>query len=763
MSAATKKGTALRDSKSAQMSASKTSRPSKLATTSKKAATPSKSAQRGKPTASTVPKTPPRVELLFEIGAEEIPAGMLPDAITKLKDIIEKHLTAENLMEGVTLDTFGGPRRLTAVARGIIAKQADLEMEVTGPPKSVAYDNVGAPTRAAVSFAEKQGMALHELHTVQTAKGEFIAAKVTKRGRSSFDLLFEILPRVIHDLPWPKTMTWTGLRGARFIRPIRWIVAVLDGKSLKFSFGGVTAGDATQGHRFLGQAQIRVANFADYEKKLRANGVLVRPEERREKITRELEVHAKRGGYHVHEDASLLEQVTYLNEFPTVIEGNFDSSFLELPDEILITVMRGHQKYFAVEKKRGELAPHFFAVINLAKDTKGLVRAGHERVLRARFADARFFWESDQKVKLAEILPKLQKVTYESRLGSYFDKVERVRAIASGLEEAWYNLGIPQAHVADADRAAELAKCDLATEMVREFPELQGVVGGLYAKAQGESDEIADAVYDHYRPVGLDDPIPRNLTGCAVALADKLDSIVGCFSVGVVPTGSSDPYALRRAALGIVKIILERKLYVSLSLFIGAASRALQNHPPRKSVTEQQEKQVLEFLLERARFVLREKSGYAYDEVNAVLRAGSDDLVDIEKRLKALKAIRKSKNFEPLAVSFKRIRRILEKANLNGQVHPVDQALFEKDAEKELYAAVRKAAGKVTEDKRAGRYQEALEEIAGLRKAVDQFFVDVMVMAEDDAVRNNRLALLAELLREFTTIADFAELAGEEK
>jgi glycyl-tRNA synthetase beta chain len=292
---------------------------------------------------------------------------------------------------------------------------------------------------------------------------------------------------------------------------------------------------------------------------------------------------------------------------------------------------------------------------------------------------------------------------------------------------------------------------------------LQGIVGGLYAKAQGESEEVADAVYDHYRPVGLDDPIPRNLTGCAVALADKIDSILGCFSVGVVPTGSSDPYALRRAALGIVKIILEKRLYVSLSLFLGAAGKALLAHPPKKAITPQQESQVQEFLLERARFVLREKSGYAYDEVNAVLRAGNDDLVDVEKRLRALKVIRRSKNFEPLAVSFKRIRRILEKANIGTEVRPVNKDLFEKDAERELYAAVRKAAGKVNEDKRASRYQEALEEIAGLRKAVDQFFLDVMVMAEDEAVRNNRLALLAELLREFTTIADFSELAGEEK
>jgi glycyl-tRNA synthetase beta chain len=704
-----------------------------------------------------------RVELLFEIGAEEIPAGMLPKAVTDLKAILEKHLVAENLAEGTTIETFGGPRRLTVWVTGIIAKQADVEIEVTGPPKSVAYDNVGAPTRAAVSFAEKQGVALHELIVVTTPKGESIAVRVTKRGRTAHELLLEILPRVIHDLPWPKTMTWTGLKGARFIRPIRWIVALLGGKPLKFSFGGVTASDTTSGHRFLGKPQIKVVSYADYDKKLRANGVIVRPEERREKIVRELASHAKRGGYHVNEDTGLIELVTYLNEYPTVIEGAFDPSFLDLPDEILITVMRGHQKYFAVEKRRGELAPHFLAVINLERDAKGLVRAGHETVLRARFADARFFWESDQKCRLADILPKLQKVTYESRLGSYFDKVERVRAIARWLTEQWYNLGVMQAHVAEADRAAELAKCDLATEMVREFTELQGIVGGLYAKAQGESQEVADAVYDHYRPVGLDDPIPRNLTGCAVALADKLDSIVGCFSVGVIPTGSSDPYALRRAALGIVKVILEKKLYVSLSLFIGAAAKALHAHPPKKAITPPQEAHVLEFILERARFVLREKSGYAYDEVNAVLRAGNDDLVDVEKRLRALRAIRKSKNFEPLAVSFKRIRRILEKANLTGEAPRVNVGLFEKDAERELYAAVRKAAGKVTEDKRAGRYQEALEEIAGLRKVVDQFFLDIMVMAEDEAVRNNRLALLAELLREFTTIADFSELAGEEK
>jgi len=705
-----------------------------------------------------------KVDLLFEIGCEEIPAGMLPRAEDELRTNLEKLLAAENLASGVSVETFSTPRRLAAFVSGLVAKQADVVNEVTGPPKSVAYDAVDAPTRAAISFAEKQGVALQEIYFVQTPKGEYLAAKQVKHGRTAEQILNEILPRVIHDLTWPRSMTWTGLDGARFIRPIRWIVAVLDGKPLKFSFGGVAAGDTTRGHRFLGAESIRVKGFAVYEKKLRANGVILRPENRLAKIEKELAAQAKKGSYRVHRDAELLKLVTYLNEYPAVIEGKFDPEFLKLPDEILITVMRDHQKYFAVEQKGSELAPRFLAVINLAKDSKGLVQAGHERVLRARFADAQFFWQSDQKCRLADYLRKLDRVTYESRLGSYRDKVERVRAMARWFTEQWFNSGILQAHVADADRAAELAKCDLATEMVREFTELQGIVGGLYARAQGEPDEVADAVYDHYRPVGLDDPIPRNLTGCAVALADKIDSIVGCFAVGVVPTGSSDPYALRRAALGIVKIILEKKLPVSLSLSIGAAAKILLTHKPKRGVTPEQETQVLEFLLDRARFVFRERDGYAYDEVSAVLRAGADDLVDAEKRLAALKQIRKSKNFEPLAVSFKRIRKIIEKANLSQQDgRRVQPDLFENDAERELFSAIRGAAVKVQTEKRAGRYKEALEVIAALRGAVDRYFEEVMVMAENEAVRANRLTMLSELLREFTTVADFSEIGAEER
>ena len=705
-----------------------------------------------------------RVEVLLEVGSEEIPAGMLPKAEQDLRANLQKLLAAENLAEGAEIETFSTPRRLVAWLRGVKEKQADAVSEVTGPPRSVAYDDVGEPTRAAHSFAEKQGVTLGELFTVKTPKGEYLAAKQVKRGRAAEQILTEILPRAIHDLSWPRSMTWTGLSGARFIRPIRWLVAVVNGKPLKLAFAGVEAGDTTYGHRFLGKGAVRVKDFADYEKKLRANGVVVRPVERAEKISKELAALAKKGAYKVHEDAELLKLVTYLNECPSVLEGDFDPAYLSLPDEILITVMRGHQKYFAVEKRNGEVAPHFLAVINLPKDPKGLVRAGHEKVLRARLADAQFFWASDQKCRLADYLPKLERVVYESRLGSYRDKVERVRAIARWITEQWFNAGILQAHVAESDRAAELCKCDLATEMVREFTELQGVVGGLYARAQGESGDVADAIYDHYRPAGLDDPIPRNLTGCAVAIADKLDSVVGCFAVGLVPTGSSDPFALRRAALGIVKIILEKKLPVSLPLAVGAAAKALLTNPPKKGVTPAQETQVLEFILDRAKFVLREREKFNYDEVNAVFRAGADDLVDAQKRLVALKAIRKSKNFEPLAVSFKRIRNILEKSNLkvvDGQ--NIQSELFENAAERELFAAVRAAAGKVQSEKRSGKYQEALEVIAGLRNAVDGFFEKVMVMAEDEAVRKNRLALLAEILREFTTIADFSELGGDER
>lgn len=707
-----------------------------------------------------------RADFLLEIGCEELPAGLVARGADELKVILEKYLSTNGLLDS-PLETYGAPRRLVAQAKSVLLRQPEVIREVTGPPKSVAYDDVGRPTRAAESFAAKQGVAVGKLSIVSTPRGDYVAAKQVIRGRAAMEVLAEVLPRAILEIAWPRSMYWQRVGDARFIRPIRWVVALLGGNTIPFEVAGVRAGNFSVGHRFLGKSKIPLGGVADYRKKLRANYVLAHPRERRGKIEREVRsALAKKRGLRAHRDARLLEHVTYLNEYPSVILGEFDASFLDLPDEILVTVMRDHQKYFAVEDPQGQLAPLFLAVINLDRDRSGQVRAGQERVLRARFADARFFWKMDQKCRLADYLPKLAKITYQSRLGSYGDKVERIRWLGRWLSEQWFSSGIHQADVPATDRAAELAKCDLATEMVREFTELQGIVGGLYARAQGEPEEVAWAVYDHYRPVGIDDPIPRNLTGCAVALADKLDSLVGCFAVGLVPSGSSDPFALRRAALGVVKLLLERRLPLSLSATISAAARALASHPPRIEVTGEVQKQALEFVVDRARYVFRERLGFAYDEVNAALAAGADELVDAARRLEALKAIRRTKNFEPLAVAFKRIRKILEKAGpADGwRLGAVRPELFSEEAERTLHQASVRVAREAGEHKRGGRYREALLAIAGLRPTVDTFFDDVLVMAEEEAVRKNRLTLLAELLREFSTIADFSEIVeGESK
>ncbi len=704
-------------------------------------------------------------DFLFEIGCEEIPAGMLPGAAQELKAILDKYLLAHNLVEKPSVETYAAPRRIAASCAQVLAKQADEIKEVMGPPKGVAFDAAGKPTRAAESFAQKVGLAIEHLTVVPTPRGEYLSAKQVIQGRTSKAILEEILPRVVAEITWARSMYWTGATGLRFIRPIRWVVALLGGKTLRFTLGDAVAGNSSAGHRFLGKPKVQITGHKDYARKLKLNYVLVSPEERRKKIDIEMHRLASSKGLRIHEDAHLMDLVTYLNEYPTAILGSFDQGYLELPDEILITVMRDHQKYFALERRNGTLAPHFLAVINLDKDRAGLIRAGHERVLRARFADARFFWETDQKCRLADNLQKLATVTYQAKLGSYGQKVERVRALSRWLAEQWFSSGIHQASVGAADRAAELAKCDLVTEMVREFTELQGVVGGRYAKAQGEPEEVAWAVYDHYKPTSLDEEIPRNITGLGVALADKLDTLVGCFAVGLIPSGSSDPFALRRAAMGIVRILVESKLPLSLSLAIGKAASELQETDSNIQVGPELERKVAEFILERARFVLKERNGFVYDEINAAFAAGSDDLVDGVKRIEAIKAIRKTKNIEPLAVSFKRIRKILEKAGPESgwRLPAVRADLLAEQAERELHSEAVNVARATEKTKRDGRYREALQGIAGLRPAIDRFFDEVMVNAEDAEVRKNRLTLLAGLLSEFSTIADFSELAPAEK
>jgi glycyl-tRNA synthetase beta chain len=480
------------------------------------------------------------VPFLLEIGTEEIPDWMIRPALEDLGQLFRDVLAVNKLSGDVTW-VDATPRRLVLKAEGLPARQADSKETVTGPPKA-------AGDGAANGFARKLGVEVSALKTVRTAKGEYLAYERKVRGRQTAEILSEALPGLILKIHFPKAMYWTGKGGPRFIRPIRWIVALLGSKVVPFELAGVKSGNATAGHRQLGGKKVRVA-VANYEEQLRQNGVIVSAAERRRKISGEVDALLAGSGLTVKTDEPLLDTLVYLTEQPVPILGSFDARYLELPEEVLVTVMRHHQRYFSVAGPDGKLAPHFVAVMNTSADPDGLVRKGNERVLRARFNDARFFWDIDQHKKLADRVESLSHVTWQAQLGSYLEKTNRVAALVRELGGS-----------EGAQRAALLAKCDLTTEMVREFTELQGVVGGLYARAQGEPEAVWRAVYEHYRPLSMEDSIPSTLEGRLISLADKIDTLRSCFGIGLIPTGSKDPFALRRAAQGVVKILVEGRM-----------------------------------------------------------------------------------------------------------------------------------------------------------------------------------------------------------
>jgi glycyl-tRNA synthetase beta chain len=639
---------------------------------------------------------------LLEIGTEEIPDWMIEPAIESLQ---AQFMEAVGGQYNPSVDAT--PRRLVLRAVNLPERQADETKKVAGPA-------VNAPEKAVAGFARKQGVAPADL---QQEDGHYVFSKLIP-GRSMRDILTDALPGVILKTTFPKTMYWAGKNGPRFIRPIRWIVALLGGEVVPFEIADIKSGSVSAGHRQLGAAHVPVA-IESYEAKLRENGVILSAAARRTKI--EDEIRAVR----IKRDPALLETLVYLTEYPTAIQGSFDPEFLKLPAEVLITVMRHHQRYFSVEAPDGTLAPKFVAVMNTSADPDGLVRLGNERVLRARFNDARFFWETDQKKKLADRLPDLAHVTFQAKLGSYLEKTERMIALVKELHGD---------HA--AIRAAQLSKCDLTTELVKEFTELQGVVGGLYAREQGEPEEVWQAIYDHYKPASMEDSIPRNPAGELVALADKLDTLRGCFSIGLIPTGSRDPFALRRAAQGVVKILVEGELRLPVRKLLGGDAK------------------LEEFVLDRVRYYFKDIRGFKYDEVNAVLASGWDDLVDVEERLIAIQAVRPTEDFEPLAASFKRIQNILKQAQFSGDGSQIDAALLEPGPESDLYKEFQKVRGAVANQP----YRPALESIASLRPKVDLFFDKVHVNAPDAKIRQNRLTLLHTLLAEFSTIADFSEI-----
>lgn len=712
---------------------------------------------------------PDALAFLLEVGVEEVPARFLVQAQKDLGERVKVILEETRLFDPesgnaeTSLETYSTPRRLIVHVPGILSRQPDKTEELLGPPVKVAVDAAGKYTRAAESFAQKNSASVEDLIRITTPKGEYLAIKKTTAGRPAREVLAEVLPGVISGMNFPKSMYWES-SGVRWVRPIRWLLAVLgEGEMLKvieFSIAGVKSGERTFGHRLAGRAGIPVTGFKDYSQKLRAAYVEFDPENRRQTVRSEIDLLLE-GRLDAVPDSDLEEWIMNSTEWLSGIRGEFDAQFLHLPREILITVMRDHQKYFAVQDKQGRLRPYFIALLGRDRDTSGLIRAGHERVLTARFSDAEFFWRADQKTPLRDRIPMLAQVTYQAKLGTYADKVRRMATIAKEICSALEKQGrMSPADTTHALRAVELCKCDLTTQMVQEFTELQGVVGGLYAHAQGEPTEVANAVYDHYLPAGAEDNCPRSLAGAVVSLADKMDSVAAGFAVGLAPTGSSDPFGLRRAGNGIVKVLLEFQLklpLMDLLLETGFQSFAMGSPLPEAKI----ESLLQGFLTERIQYHLEGVLGFPYDAVRAVIRKSSADRpADTLLRLKAVQSIRGSENMQALCHAAKRIKNILAKSASDTDWQPglVDSQLLKDAPEIELERASRNvehiAAG-LGED---GKYTEALSASATLRHHVDLFFDQVLVMAEDKAVRQNRLRLLGRLDELFSSIADLSQI-----
>ena len=683
-------------------------------------------------------------ELFLEIGTEEIPAGFIPRAMAEMEAMITRELTNARLTFG-EVKTLATPRRLVLVVRDIPAMQPDAEITATGPSKKAAYDAEGKPTKAAEGFARGQGVDVSELGSVVTEKGEYLAVTKQVAGRPTHELLSEILPELVVNIPFKKSMRW-GDQDVRFARPIHWIIALFDGVVVPFSFGNIDSGSVSRGHRFMANTTFPVRDFSHYLEECERHFVIVDPERRKEIIRRETHRVAKSTGGHLLPDEELLEQVTYLVEYPSAVMGTFSPDFLAVPKEVLITSMRSHQRYFSIVDENGKLMPCFITINNtLAEDTSVVVK-GNERVLRARLSDARFFFEEDKKVKLDERVEALKKVVYQQKLGTSFDKMERFKALAEGLAEK-LNPAVKE----QTARAAWLCKADLVSGMVCEFPEVQGVMGREYALLEGVDADIANAIAEHYLPVQAGGELPASDIGAFVSLADKMDTICGCFSVGLIPTGAADPYALRRATIGIISIILEKGYRLSLSALISQSLDLLAAKLNRPKTQIQDD--VLEFF--RGRFVNLLGNDFPGDAVEAVVSVGFDDLADARDRVKALAEFKSHPDFEELAIAFKRIGNIIK----DGTDAPVDPALFQDAAEGGLYESFQMVKSSVDVSIVNNAWLDALTEIATLRGPVDTFFDKVMVMAEDERVKNNRLALLTAIARMIGRIANFARIA----
>jgi glycyl-tRNA synthetase beta chain len=693
-------------------------------------------------------------ELVFEIGCEEMPARFVAPAMEQLAALAATHLAKEGLWaqgEGGAIAVYGTPRRLALAVNGLKDRQEDRQEQALGPPVKAAYDAEGNPTKAALGFAKSQGVDLGELLKVDTEKGQRLAVRKVVPGRPAMGVLAELLPYFVEALNFPKTMRW-GSQSFRFARPIHWFLALLDGQVVPFTLAGITSGNLTRGHRFMAPDEIEINGVDDYLAKLRQAFVLAERGERAAKVRAEVEAAASSAGGRLVSDEELMAENTDLVEWAAACCGSFDREFLEVPRPVIISAMREHQRYFALEDADGNLLNNFIAVNNTQPRDMAVVTAGHEKVLRARLADARFFLEEDRKKPLIAFLEDLKEVTYHAKLGTSFDKVERFTALAGFLADA---LGLPAGEKEQVERAARLAKCDLVTEMVGEFPSLQGVVGREYALRDNEPPAVAEGIAEHYLPGGADSDLPAGVTGTLVGLADRLDTICGMFGIGQTPSGAADPYGLRRAAIAVIRVVTEKNLTLSLESMLNQALAGLAawvERPPAEVAAE-----VTQFFAARFAGILAEQD-IPTDVAQAVLAAGLDDLTATAARAQALAAVKDSPDFATLAIGLKRVMNILKKESDQVPDAAPEEGLMVQDEEKALHRAFKELEAEAEEMFAAGDYAGFLQRVSALKDPIDKFFDEVMVMAEDEKVRRNRLALLNLMATLFGRFARFEHL-----
>lgn len=696
-------------------------------------------------------------ELLVEIGSEELPFDFIAPALALLKEQTERML-AESRLSYRHVHTVGTPRRLVVVVNGLTDHQAATTKETMGPSKAVAFDQTGQPTKAAIGFASGQGLAVEDLHLRQTPKGDYLFAVKREEGQPAREVLTKLVPQIIAKLSFPKSMKWNEA-GVRFARPVRWLLALFGGAVLPIEIAGIKAGHNTYGHRVLGGGKaVIVRDYSSYVSALKRVGVIVDQDKRRTLIHEELTQVSQKAGVHLNADEALLEQATYSTEWPVPIVGSFRPEYLSVPSEILITSMKEHQGFFSVrDKKSGALAAHFIAVANNEVKDMSFIRQGNERVLAARLADARFFYDEDRKTTLVERATKLSGVVFHQKLGTMAQKQDRITKLAGLLAQ---QLGMSKESVEICSRAASLCKADLLSGIVGEFPELQGVMGGYYAQHDGEPIAVSHAIMDHYKPRAMEGDLPRSLEGQVVSMADRIDTIAAFFHVGMVPTGSEDPFALRRHATAIVRIVVEAGLRLDLGQAIEQA-RTIVAESGFKAVagSDVQQERLVEFLFERVRYYGRLKHGLRDDVMDAVLVVANHRRFDVQDQLAkmgALQGITTRQEFDPLIIGFKRAHRLVEKEQWDRG--PVDPATFEDAAETELHRQNGLCRKDFEEHMRQGEYQKALDALVRVKPAIDAFFAGVMVNAEDSTLRDNRLSLLKDVDDTFMSFADFSRI-----